>query len=65
MAKNIGEYGENKKPQMQPNCSTYGMCLPLLLNSATLPLGERKVSTDDTNVCPYGVAAGGADLLMF
>jgi hypothetical protein len=42
MAKNIGEYGENKKPQMQPNCGTYGMCLPLLLNSATLPLGERK-----------------------
>ena len=24
----------------RPNCGTYGMCLPLLLNSATLPLGK-------------------------
>jgi hypothetical protein len=52
MAKNIGEYGENKKPQMQPNCGTCGMCLPLLQNSATLPLGERKrYPLWYTNVC--------------
>jgi len=42
MAKNTGEYGENKKPQMRPDRGTYGMCLPLLVDSATLPPGKRK-----------------------
>jgi hypothetical protein len=37
---------------VRPNWGTRGMSLPLLLNSATLPLGEaKKISVDGINVC--------------